>query len=197
MFCLPSTSIHPRPLSSVSCTMKTACAVCAATRSSGGWPITWARSTPARQHPVRGTVRPVPADREQAAIGGNQHGADALDHLYSQVVVRATAGLRGLAGGKRCGRTRHESYGSRRVLRHAPNAAAPSQVGCFRSSKPISADAAAVPGVNDNDTLRAGTRSWALPADRKHLALEGNQYSASNPVIGPLETHRRTPRRDG
>ena len=40
MFCLRSTSIRPRPSSSVSCTTRTACAACAATRLSDGWPIT-------------------------------------------------------------------------------------------------------------------------------------------------------------
>ena len=46
---------------------------------------------PARQHPAGGTVWPVPADRQQAAIGSDQHGADALDHPSSQVVVGAAA----------------------------------------------------------------------------------------------------------
>jgi len=49
------------------------------------------------QHPVCGTVRPVPADRQQAAIGSDRHGADALDHPSSQIVVSAAASLSGLA----------------------------------------------------------------------------------------------------
>ena len=44
-------------------------------------------SVPARQHPVRGLARPVPADHQQAATGSDQHGTDALDHPFSQVIA--------------------------------------------------------------------------------------------------------------
>jgi hypothetical protein len=39
---------------------------------------------PAWQHPVRGTAGPVPADRQHAPAGSDQHGADALDHPSSE-----------------------------------------------------------------------------------------------------------------
>jgi hypothetical protein len=35
---------------------------------------------PAWQHPLRGTAGPVPADRQHAPAGSEQHGADTLDH---------------------------------------------------------------------------------------------------------------------
>ena len=67
------------------------------------------------QHPVRGTAGPVPANRQQAAIGSDQHRADALDYPFPGR-GRCSSQPEGLAGEKRCGRTHREGYGSRRAI---------------------------------------------------------------------------------